>query len=202
MNPMLRQFLVVSAAALAVPASALADPDFGGPGRAHHAMHRMHGMHDMHGMHGGHGGHGMLPFLRRLDLSEAQQDKVFSIMHELAPKMREQGKIARKARTDLRELSLSDKFDETKARTLADAQARAHADMALLRAKSTQQVFALLTPEQRKKFEELKAERGRGMGPGEDGPRGPRGPQGPDRPHMRHGAAADDWDPLAARGEL
>jgi protein CpxP len=102
-------------------------------------------------------GAGRLPhFLRGLKLSEAQQDKVFTILHEQAPKMREQAKAARQARDGLRKLVLAEQYDEAQARALSDAGAKAMAEMALLRARSERQIVALLTPEQRQAMSERK----------------------------------------------
>ena len=186
----IRRFLAISSIALALPMAAIADPGFGGP--IDHGAGMMH----RHGLH--HAEPGLMPMLRHLDLSEAQQDKVFAIMHAQAPQMREHGKALHKARTELRDLALSDKFDDARARALADTAARAQSEMALLRARTVQQIFALLTPEQRKQALELKArfdERRMGMGPGDDFPHGPgmgRGPGGP----------ADRRGPPAMRGDL
>lgn len=162
----LARFLLASAVAFSIPLAADAHPPMEG-----------HGGPMMSGEPGGHGGHGMMPFLHELDLSEAQQDKIFDIMHALEPQMREKAKAAHKARHELHEMSLSDKFDEARARALADTAARAEADMSLLRARSMQQVLALLTPEQRKQAADLK-QRFESRRAGENGPHGPRPPQG------------------------
>lgn len=109
----------------------------------------------------------MLPqHLRGLNLTEAQQDKVFEIMHAQAPVMREKAKALRKAEGDLRALTSAPDYSDAKARALADSAAKALAEMTLARAKAERQVFDLLTPEQRKQMAEMKpAERGpRGMG--------------------------------------
>lgn len=111
----------------------------------------------------GHGPHGGLPpphapaggelppppYLHGLQLSEAQQDKVFAILHALAPQLREQAKLARKAEEELRELARGEQYDEGRARALAEAGARAQAEMALLRSRADRQIHALLTPEQK-----------------------------------------------------
>ena len=122
----LRPLLVVAGLALAVPLAAFADAagpmagDQTTGGAAHE--HEMSGcpMHQGmgHGMGGGmdggmdggmeHGGmmHGgamfgeddaLPPPLRRLHLSEAQQDKIFAIMHAQAPQAREFRKAMHKA---------------------------------------------------------------------------------------------------------
>ena len=117
----------------------------------------------------------MPPHLRGLNLTEAQQDKVFAIMHGQAPGMRDKAKALRKAEGDLRALTAAPDYSEAKARSLADAAAKAMAEMTLARTKAERQVFEVLTPEQRKQLaerkpgDELPRHRGdgrRGMGGG------------------------------------
>jgi Spy/CpxP family protein refolding chaperone len=69
--------------------------------------------------------------------------------------------VARKAQQELRALALSPNFDSARARDLADAAAKAHADAAVLRAEGMSKVTALLTPEPRAKLEERRERRGR-----------------------------------------
>jgi Spy/CpxP family protein refolding chaperone len=149
---------------LAIPLSAAA---FAG-----HGAHGGCGM-EAHGGPGHHmmGGNMMPPHLHGLNLTEAQQDKVFEIMHAQAPVMRDKAKALRKAESDLRALTAAPDYSEAKARSLADEAAKAMAEMTLARAKADRQVFDVLTPEQRKQLAEMKpTERGpRGRG---DGPRG------------------------------
>lgn len=89
------------------------------------------------------------PLLHGIKLSEAQQDQVFAILHELAPRLREQAKIVRHSGEALRALVVAASFDEAKARALAQSEAKARAEMGLLIARSDSQLLALLTPEQR-----------------------------------------------------
>lgn len=114
-------------------------------------------------MMGEHGPRGML-------LDEAQQDKVFAIVHAQEPQMREQAKAARHAHAALHAMAATGQFDEAKASALAQALGKAEASLALLRARTDAQVNALLTPEQRRQNAE----------------HGPRGEQRPDpRPDQR-----------------
>ncbi len=93
------------------------------------------------------------PFLHGLQLSEEQNDKIFDLMHAQVPALRAKAKEARKAHEELHRLSLSVDFDEAKAKSLADAGARAMADMALMRTRVDHQIYRLLTPEQRRALE-------------------------------------------------
>jgi Spy/CpxP family protein refolding chaperone len=109
----------------------------------------------------------MPPFLRDLKLTEAQQDKLFALMHEQIPKVREQMKAASKSVEELHRQSSMGQFDADKARTLAEAHGRAVAQMTLIHAELDAKVHALLTPEQRKQLDEtrFKAEPFRGFKP-------------------------------------
>lgn len=99
----------------------------------------------------------MPPYLRQLDLSEAQRDRVFEIMHGQAPAMRKKVKAARNAEESLRKLVLSAEYTEPKARELSDSAARATADLSLARAKAERQIYDVLTVEQRSQLAKLKA---------------------------------------------
>jgi Spy/CpxP family protein refolding chaperone len=120
----------------------------------------------------GHGGRGMpgrggpglhepgMPFLRGVQLSEAQQDRVFAIMHAQAPTQRELEKKIRAAHDALRTAGSAAQFDEAKASAQAQALGQAIAAEALLRARTEAQVFAVLTPEQRDQAAKARPERG------------------------------------------
>lgn len=131
----------------------------------------------------GPGEHAMMggAFLRGLNLNEAQRDKVFAVMHANAPAMREQGKILQAARSELGKLAMSNDYDEAKARALADRSAQAMSTMAQLRARGTNEIFRVLTPEQQAKVIERRArmeQGGRHFGPGGEGLRRGPGTQG------------------------
>jgi Spy/CpxP family protein refolding chaperone len=107
------------------------------------------------------------PYLMGLHLSEDQDDKVFGILHAAAPEMRERSKAAHKAREALREMGQSAQYDAAKAASLAQALGAAENQLALLRARTDHEIFALLTPDQRTRVAE---------GPREDRPHGADGP--------------------------
>lgn len=110
------------------------------------------------------------PFLHGIDLTEAQRDKIFEIMHAQAPTVRQKAKEARTAREALRDLAMSPQYDEGRARALAAEGAKADADLALLRVRSDHEIFALLTPEQRQTVQEMKAQFDAGPGRDRRGP--------------------------------
>ena len=99
-------------------------------------------------------GPGVAPFLRGLDLSEAQQDRVFAILHEQAPKRRELEKAERKAHDALHAMSDSAQLDGAAARTQAQALGQAIAFQELLHLRTEAQLMAVLTPEQRAELRE------------------------------------------------
>lgn len=137
----LKRFLVAAAVSLALPLAALA------------VSQRAGACGVGPGMDGGR----MPPFLHSLNLSEAQHDRVFEIMHGQAPGMREKVKAARKAEESLRQLVWSTEYTEPKVRALSDASARATADLSLARAMAERQVYEALTAEQRSQLAKLKA---------------------------------------------
>lgn len=124
------------------------------------------------------------PYMSSLNLSEAQRDKVFEVMHAQAPALRDKGKAVRSADEALRKLVLSPDYTEPKARALADGAAKAAADMALARAKVERQVLEVLTPEQRKTLADMKQPGEPPMGGRGEGRRG-AGPEGMPPPHER-----------------
>lgn len=96
------------------------------------------------------------PFFRGIELTEAQEDKVFAILHAEAPYLREQSKAEMKAREALHALADADRYDDGKAASLAQAAATASANVALQHVRTRQKLLAVLTPEQRKQLAEDK----------------------------------------------
>lgn len=105
-----------------------------------------HGMGMPFGPH--HGLHRPLP-LAALDLSEAQQDRIFALMHEQAPRQREQARAAGKAFDELQRLTENERYDAGKAAALADAYGKAQAALAANQAELDFQIRGLLTPGQK-----------------------------------------------------
>lgn len=151
LTPVLGACLLASSLALGVPATASADEsrrvsaagEWRG-GDMHHRGGRKHG--------------GAMRMLRGLDLTDAQRDQIFQIRYAQMPEMRAQRKAARAARKALRELALAPQYDAAKAKAAADAYAKASAQIALMRVDATYKTLAVLTPEQRKKLEERRAQ--------------------------------------------
>lgn len=94
------------------------------------------------------------PMLHGIDLSDAQQDKVFAILHAEAPYLRDQAKLADKAGEALRVMGRAEQYDDAKAAALAKEAAAAMSNIALQRVRTEQKLLAILTPDQRKKLGE------------------------------------------------
>ena len=117
-------------------------------------------MHEpMHEPDGEPGPFGTPPFLRGLGLSDAQNDRVFTILHAQAPKRRALDIAERKADEALHDLAREPALDQARAATAAQALGQAIADQELLRLQTRALLKAVLTPEQRA---QLDAPRGKG----------------------------------------
>jgi Spy/CpxP family protein refolding chaperone len=120
-----------------------------GHGPSH--MNPMMGAYERRGMFGGmFGGGQMPPFLRGLNLNEAQRDKVFELLYAQVPIMRTKVKEIQSSRFALHNLALSEQYDENKAKELAENNARAIAEMEHTTASTNNKIYQILTPEQRK----------------------------------------------------
>ncbi len=139
---------------------------------SHHGAREQVGMMGMSHRDGKPGGMSPRGWLQGLDLSEAQRDKVFEIMHAQAPRMREQAKLVRTARAELGGLTTAPALDPAQLKAASDKLARALADMSASRVSTRNQIFQLLTPEQKQQLQARLTERGGrgGMGPGNHRP--------------------------------
>jgi Spy/CpxP family protein refolding chaperone len=160
---------VAGTLAMAAPLLTSAQPADQGGNAPDAAMMHKHEMHRGHHMRGGEQGGGWMGrqggeerMLRGLHLTEAQRDQVFALRHEQAPKMREQGKVVRDAYRELRTLTMSDGYDDAKAKAISERGAQAIAQMAQLRAHTGNEIYKLLTPEQRQKLADRAAHGGEG----------------------------------------
>lgn len=99
----------------------------------------------------------LTPFLLGLDLTESQQDKIFELLHSQEPAMRTQRKTILKARAEINRLAATDHYNAAEVRRQADKLAGAIADSVVLRTEIDAKIHALLTPEQRKHMDEVRA---------------------------------------------
>ena len=93
------------------------------------------------------------PVLHGVDLSEAQQDAVFELVHAHIPVQRTLDKKAANALDELQRLSASEQFNAKQARALAEAYAQAQAQLTFNQAELESKLRALLTPEQRQQLD-------------------------------------------------
>ena len=163
--PDMKRLVIALSLLLAIPLGARADsPPMDGPGHDGDGPGHMHMMAGC-GMPGGpeHGGmfgrghmfgeDGPGPMmLHRLHLTEAQEDKVFAIMHAQAPQARELRKAIRKAHRGLHDLVTTGPYDDAKAKSLADSLGKAMSETALLHARTHHQILDVLTPDQRQEL--------------------------------------------------
>lgn len=126
-----------------------------GPGPGGHCMAPPH---PAPGMPGLPGSRGEMPpeglpatfGIERVGLDEAQQDQVFTLLHERAPALREARKAVSRPVAELQELVRIEPFDPARARALATAQGAAVTRLALLESELQAALRALLTAEQRR----------------------------------------------------
>lgn len=112
---------------------------------ARHAMFQSE-----HGRHGG-----PMKMLRKLELTEEQRDKVFELMHEQQPAMRDKMKEMREARKATHDVVMNDEYDSKQVSLLADKQGKLTAEMIKMRTKNFNQIYSMLTPEQKVKAKEM-----------------------------------------------
>jgi protein CpxP len=102
----------------------------------------------------GHGGkHDFQARLKELNLTEAQQAQVKDIMEKQKPQREARWKELRESHQALREASRGENYDAAKVRELASKQAQLKAEMTVQRIETMHQVYALLTPEQKQKWD-------------------------------------------------
>lgn len=116
--------------------------------------HAKHGKFGRRGKRGGHAGR----LFRQLDLTDAQKEQLKTLRQthrESTQTLREQMRLNRE---QLRNLSDNGGFDEAAVTALATQQGQLHAQMIVARERLKAQMFNVLTPEQKVKAAELKAQ--------------------------------------------
>lgn len=105
----------------------------------------------------GRGEHGMFGqrMAQQLGLTEAQQQQIKSIMETEKPKMQPLMQELKQERQQMNALTDSGNFDEAAVRAAASKQAQSATDLAVERARVKSQIFAVLTPDQRTKAQEM-----------------------------------------------
>lgn len=150
--------LAIALTAMTVPLSSYAES--GKHARCHQHVEGFHGadkQHEAFRMRG------VPHHLAALNLSEAQQDKVFELMHAQMPTARQADKQRLQLTEELHKLSSSDTYNEAKAKQLSEKLAAIEKEVALNRATTNHQVYQILTPEQRKQLNEMKSRHEEGL---------------------------------------
>jgi Spy/CpxP family protein refolding chaperone len=109
-----------------------------------------------------------------LDLTEAQQEQIRTIVAGQRDTMQQLGQRMRTARQGVEAAVRAPQVNEAGIRSAVAALSQVQADAAVVRAQVRQEVFALFTPEQRAKAEQLEQSRRSGWGERGPGPRGQR----------------------------
>jgi len=99
---------------------------------------------------------GVPPYLHGIKLTNEQEDQIFTLMHAQMPELRKQHKQHHELISEIRTTAQADQFDSAKMQQLADKAASLEKGKVLLFAQQDAKIFALLTPEQRKKVREFK----------------------------------------------
>lgn len=120
-------------------------------GKDRHGHHMKHFM-PMHKM------------MKHLDLSEDQRQQFKSIHQENKAQYQAQHEALRENRRQLHELVASGDYTAAKASQLAEKHGELAAEMTRLRTAEMARLYALLTPEQQKKFSSFKPEDHHGKG--------------------------------------
>jgi len=103
--------------------------------------------------HWGHHGHHHL--WKKLNLTDAQKKEMFSIRLEERAKIKPLFQQLKAGRDQLRALPKG-QFDEAKVRSIAKGQADTIADMIVAKERMKSRMYAVLTPEQRTKVEQMR----------------------------------------------
>jgi Spy/CpxP family protein refolding chaperone len=112
----------------------------------------MHG----HGQWGMGGEHMMGFFAKRLDLTEAQQAQVKTIMQKEHPVMKPLFQQSRQIELQIRQYA-EGTYDEAKVRALAAQQAQVQVELTVQKTRIHNELFQVLTPDQQAKMKEMEA---------------------------------------------
>jgi protein CpxP len=105
-----------------------------------------------------------------LNLTDAQKQQVKAIMDETEAAAEANHTKIEEIHKQLHAATANGQFDETQVRALANQKAQLDADMMVEHFRAMSKVFAILTPEQRTKAEELHKQMERGARHGRPGP--------------------------------
>jgi protein CpxP len=107
--------------------------------------------------HGGPGDHLLSYYTDVLDLTDAQQTQIKAIMTKEKPTIEPLMQQLGQTHTQMRQLEEAATFDEAKVRTLASQQAQTMVDLAVEKSRMKNEMFQLLTADQKAKLQKLEA---------------------------------------------
>ena len=96
--------------------------------------------------------------VKQLNLTEAQQTQIKGIMADEKTKIKPMMQQLRQNQK-AEDANINGSFDENQARTFANKQAQLMTDLMVEKQRTRSQIFAVLTPEQRQKAQQLMQER-------------------------------------------
>jgi len=105
------------------------------------------------------GGHAVEFLTDYLDLTDQQQAQIKSILDQERPKMQPLLTDARQVHQQVQAAALSDNFDPNQVRTILEQHKDSLINVAVEAAQTQNEVFKVLTPDQRAKLEQLRARR-------------------------------------------
>lgn len=153
MNKTLTPLIAAVILSLTIGSVAIAEPTDGNKKPPHCEKTEMKGHHPMNM------GFPHKPFfLKGIELTAEQEDKIFELTHAEAPKLRARMKAQQDLRQDLIIMIQTNNFDENKARKIADKLAKIESENTLAKAHIDNSLMNLLTPEQREKVIKNKKE--------------------------------------------
>jgi periplasmic protein CpxP/Spy len=109
--------------------------------------------------HGWHREGGLSRMFERLDLTQEQRDKVSQIMDEGKAARQEKMKALWENRKALHEQAMAETYDAQRVQELADQQGKLRAELTVMRTETFHNIYGVLTPEQKQKLVEMKAQR-------------------------------------------
>ncbi|HLW51572.1 MAG TPA: Spy/CpxP family protein refolding chaperone [Candidatus Angelobacter sp.] len=138
---MYKKFIIVTALVLAMAAGLTAAVTQGAIGR-----HRHHNGWMLHRM------------TRELNLTDAQQTQIKGILQSEKAKTQPLRQQLRQNQLSQNSAATAGAFDEAQARAFANKQAQIMSDLMVEKARTKSQIFAVLTPDQRQKAQQLMQE--------------------------------------------
>lgn len=143
--------LVLALAAIAVPFASNAEPV-----KRDHCEHAAKSHSAGKFLHDAFATRGLPRHLAALNLSDSQQDKVFELIYPQVPQIRQSEKQREQLMVELKALSSSASFDSDKAKQITEKLADIEQEAMFNRAATDNQIFLILSPEQRKQLAEMK----------------------------------------------